>query len=122
MPFSQPTRWTLAGALSCAVFGTVLLTAGCAPGEEAPDEPPPFPDSVFVDILIDLHLASARAQHWNDIGPGMKDSVLAHYGVTREQYDAAVEFYSAHPKAYLDAYNAALDELNVERFTTDGRQ
>jgi len=73
-------------------------------------------DSLFVDILIDLHLASARGQRWNDLESG-RDSVLAHYGLRPADYERAVAYYTAHPAAYLDRYNEALDRINVERFT-----
>lgn len=91
-----------------------FLLAGCG---DNPEGDPPVPPDVFSDVVIELHLAGARAQRWNDAGVGLRDSILAHYGLTREDYEAAVAYYSTHPSAYLERYNAALDSLNVERFT-----
>ena len=74
-------------------------------------------DSVFVNLLIELHLASARGQRWNDLGANARDSVLDRYGLTPADYERAVDYYTANPATYLDRYNDALDRLNVERFS-----
>lgn len=92
-----------------------MLTAGCAP--KGNGDASPMDDSVFVDLLIDLHIASARGQRWNDLGTGAQDSVLRQYGMTPADYERAAAYYAAHPAAYLDRYNEALDRLNVERFS-----
>jgi hypothetical protein len=103
-----------------AIPGLLLipLAASCRPAGIPPGGGP-MTDSLFVELLIDLHVGNARAERWNDLPPAFLDSVLSAHRVARPAYEAAVTFYTAHPEAYLAVYDRAMDRLNEERFSRD---
>lgn len=79
------------------------------------DDPPPLADSLMVDLMMDLHLAKARGELFQDVPPGTRDSVLARHNLDRARYEAIMDYYVDHPEAYLNLYNQLLDEINQER-------
>lgn len=104
MGSSRWFHWMLAALLSG------LLVSGCS--SFSPEEPP-IPDSTFVRVLTEFHLASARAQTDQDSLPGVRDSILARYGVDETHLQAAIDYYSERPAAYESLYDAVLDSLSA---------
>jgi len=86
----------------------LLLAAACAPGEPAA---PNLPDSAFVNALVDLHLADARAGHTGEPAESLRAAALARHGLDTLALRRALEYYAAHPEAYLPLYDEALDRL-----------
>ncbi len=82
------------------------------------DAPAPIADSVMVEVLIDLHLATARADLYHDVPPTVRDSILARHALDTLQYHAALRYYSDHPEDYVALYNDVLNRLNEERQKT----
>ena len=86
----------------------LLLAAGCSPGEPAA---PALPDSAFVDVLVDVHLADARAGRTGEPADSLRAAALAHHGLDTAAFRRALAFYAAHPDAYAPLYDEALDRL-----------
>lgn len=86
----------------------LLLTAGCSPGD--PAAPPPA-DSTFVDVLVDLHLAHARAGYTGEPSDSLRIAALERHGLDTLAFRRALAYYAAHPEAYLPLYDEALDRL-----------
>lgn len=86
----------------------LLLAAACAPGEPAA---PDLPDSTFVDALVALHLADARADYTGEPADSLRADALARHGLDTLAFRRALQHYAAHPEAYLPLYDEALDRL-----------
>lgn len=99
-------RWARRGLL-----GLLVLVAGCT---GLTDEEPPVADSTMVDVLIELHLRDARLKEYGDLPAGLQDSLYRRYGVTREEYEAALDYYAFHPEAYTALYDSITGHLRQE--------
>ena len=86
----------------------LLLAAACTP-REAP--PPNLPDSVMVAVLVDVHLADARADRTGAPRDSLRAAALERHGLDTLAFGRAVAYFAAHPEAYLPLYDAALDRL-----------
>ncbi len=118
--FSGSGKWSAKGdfcdarfrfPLAALALGAMLVLAGCS---AFLSDAPPVPDSTLVEVLTDLHLAKARSE-LDEPPPALEDSVLHHHGLTRADYDAALDYYAEHPDAYLALYDQVLNHLNAER-------
>lgn len=73
-------------------------------------------DSTFIEVLSELHLATARVQIYEDTTlTALQDSIFAHYDVPRERFEQTLAYYSEHPAAYQTLYEAMQDSLNAEQ-------
>lgn len=94
---------------------TLLLLPACR--DQAPTEAlPPVADSTMIQVLIELHLAEARASILNTDQTSTRDSILLRYGVDRDAFEAAIDYYARNPDAYVKIYSEALDQLSDERY------
>ncbi len=80
-----------------------------------PSEEPPVADSTLVDVLIELHLAKARAETQPGEAPDLREAVLTRYGLSEARFNAAMDYYAEHPEEYLDLYDTVLDRFGEER-------
>jgi hypothetical protein len=96
--------------LICVLLGSPVLTAGCS---AIVTEDPPVADSTFARVLVELHLLDGRRRQGMTLPKAAEDTVLAHYGVTRTDFERTLEHYSSHPKAFTTLYNAVLDSLRA---------
>ena len=100
----------------------VLVAAswmGLLTGCEAPTSEPLVPlvsDSIMVEVIIEFHLLEARAELLQEDVLRRRDSVLLMYGVTSEDYEATMMYYSDNSEAYMQIYTDALDKLSDERY------
>lgn len=103
-----------------------LFLAACgSPFTEAP----PVADSTFVSALAELHLAEARLrsdpgprQQPSDtmrvtLPPGVRDSILAQYGIRYRSFRTTLSYYVRHPEQYAELYARVVDTLRTERET-----
>jgi hypothetical protein len=74
---------------------------------------PPVPDSTLVDVLSDLHLSGARMEP--DSTHIVRDSILAHWAISPEDFEATLSYYVEHPEAYVLIYDRVLDRLSAHR-------
>lgn len=89
----------------------LLVLSACS--DQRPGQPP-VADSTFAEILVEMHLARGAAT-FDVPPPGIRDSILAGYGVDSSRWEQALVYYSEHPDAYLQRYNDVLDRLADER-------
>lgn len=100
-----------------------LSGSGCAPASSGT---PPMADSMFVEALVQLHLADARVFEAEGLPPSevsisshakpasaARDSVLAALGVDSTAYIETVAYYAARPDDFVVRYNEVLERLNA---------
>lgn len=86
----------------------LLLAMGCSSGEPAA---PALPDSAFVGVLVDVHLADARAAHTGEPADSLRAAALDRHGLDTLAFRRALAYYAEHPDAYAPIYDEALDRL-----------
>jgi hypothetical protein len=98
----------------------ILLTVAvwCTGCSAVTSDEPPVSDSTLVQVLLELHLASARAEVVRDVSPTLRDSILFHYGLDSTSFEAALSYYIDRPEEYKALYTKVLDQINEERFST----
>ena len=89
-----------------------VLVAGC--GTESPSAPE-FTDSLMVDVLVEIHLADARASHTGEPRDSLRAAALAAFGTDTTAFHDALDYYARHPEAYQPLYERALDRLLNEQ-------
>ena len=89
-----------------------LLGVGC--GTEAPGAPE-FTDSLMVDVLVEIHLADARASHTGEPRDSLRAAALAAFDTDTAAFHDALDYYARHPEAYQPLYERALDRLLNEQ-------
>lgn len=92
-----------------ATLAVALLLSGCGALSDAP----PIPEDTFVSVMADMHLVAARHANEGSLPAGLRDSVLAAYGVSSSQFDATLTYYVEHPGAYNDVYSSIVDTLSA---------
>ena len=76
---------------------------------------PGLSDSLMVEVLIDVHLAEARAAQTGEPRDSLRAAALAAYDLDTLAFNRALDYYARHPDAYTPLYNQALDRLLSER-------
>ena len=101
-----------------SLFLVVLFLpwAGCS--SPLADQPP-ISDSTYVELMIDLHLATGRSQILQDTTLSIRDSIFAKYGIDSTQFEAIGAYYARNPSQYLDTYDTILDKLSSERYDVE---
>ena len=90
----------------------LFTLAACA---ALPTEAPPVADSTMVDVLLEMHLAQARAERYSDVSSEVLHRILTRHGLNKDQFDEAMRYYADHPRQYVGLYDDVLDRLNAER-------
>lgn len=75
----------------------------------------PIEDSTLVEVLIELHLAAARAEVTHSVPTGIRDSVMATYGVDSAAFAETITHLASEPEKYGEIYSQVIDRLNSER-------
>ena len=94
-----------------AVLAGCLLLLLSACSSFSPEEPP-IADSTLVDVLAEMHLAGARVEVGYEVPPGMRDSILVHFGLDSTRFREAMLYYAERPEDYLTLYDHVLDRLS----------
>ncbi|MDA0874143.1 MAG: hypothetical protein O3C45_03685 [Bacteroidetes bacterium] len=89
-------------------------SVGCGSDPAAQEVALTAADSVFAELLADLHFADAAAllDMENDVfvpDSALRDSVLAANGLDYPTFSAQASAYSADPERFLAVYNRAVD-------------
>lgn len=105
-----PTH-VVGGLLIClGLCGSLMACSSFSPQE------PPLPDSTFIEVLTELHLARVRVNLYEDTTVvALRDSILSHYGVPSQQFEEALRYYSERPSAYAPIHGAVQDSLEEGR-------
>jgi hypothetical protein len=96
--------------LLCLLVGASLLSSACSLFSSAP---PPLSDSTFSRVLVDIHLLSARRDLARPLPQGLRDSLLTHHGIRREDFNSTLRYYARHPNDFSLLYNAVIDTLKA---------
>lgn len=75
------------------------------------------PDSM-VPILTDLHITDAylainRSRESNAVKKTFYKSVFSNHGVSKQDFDTSILFYTAHPEVYEAIYDKVMAELST---------
>lgn len=106
------------------LFLLFIGLAACNSGnpETGKSDVPPadlIPREAMVKVLKDVHLLEATlAARKTAVGitdPVGDYDVFKKNGVTREQYDNSIAWYSKHLEAFKEIYNTVFDELKREQ-------
>ena len=108
-PFQSHALLLWLGEGLLAVVCGLGLLASCS--GFSPEEP--LPDSTFTRVLTEYHLAKTRYSLDAPYPPGLRDSILARYGVAPSEFDAALDYYSRRPKAFNALYQSVIDTLQA---------
>ncbi len=98
-------------ARGALVLGLLTLSACSA----FTSDEPPISDSTLVEVLIELHLVSARLELQYDHQPAVRDSILFIYGLDAQRFQDIMAYYADHPEAYSAIYTTMLDRISAER-------
>jgi hypothetical protein len=89
-----------------------LLGVGC--GVESPAAPD-LTDSLMVEVLVEVHLADARASRTGEPRDSLRAAALAAFGTDTVSFHDALDYYARYPEAYQPLYDRALDRLLNEQ-------
>ncbi|MGI9174791.1 MAG: DUF4296 domain-containing protein [Rhodothermales bacterium] len=92
---------------------TALLTLSACTA--LPTEAPPVADSTMVEVLLEMHLAQARAERYSDVSSELLHDILTRHGLDKQQFDEAMRYYADHPSQYVGLYDDVLDRFNAEQ-------
>ncbi len=101
--------------LKVLLLSLTLSFAACS-NQGVADIEPSVSDSVMVQLMIDMHLAEAHAEILKRPIEGLQDSVLAHYQMSRKDFEANMTYYRQNPDKYHKIYSEVLDKISEERF------
>jgi len=94
--------------LAVVLTGLLVGASGCS---GFTTEEPGVPDSTMTRVFVEMHVAAARAEAELLTPDGITDSILTQYGVRRDAYEQALDFYSRHPEDLETLYNTVIDSL-----------
>lgn len=94
-----------------AVVMMLISVTGCSDQRREP----PLDDSTMVEVMIELHLALARAEVTNRMPAGIRDSIFAEYGIDSSAFAETISHFAAEPDEYGRLYGSVLDRLSMER-------
>lgn len=102
------------------VFLFLGVFVSCAPREEENDPEPAYilPEARFLDVLTDCYLGEGAAGiNVKNVTGARFDSAyifnpFKDHGISRQQFDTTIEWYSQHPKKLKEIYNKLLANLS----------
>ena len=118
MPRSRRPVWT--ALLASPSLASLCVLAGLSLPACADEPAAPLPPGVLAGVLVDLHLADARADTFGP--PAQRDSLrqayradaLAQHGLDTARWNDALDAFALHPEPLLAAYDSALARLAQE--------
>lgn len=94
----------------------LVIVAGC---KRDPKPKEALKDKVFIDVLVDIHIAEGIYSERNRLpidslkSELLFESVLKKYNVTEEEMVVTSLYYSRHPREYDKVYNEVLSKLSA---------
>ena len=73
--------------LTTVLLAGLLLGSACS-NQDVNTFTPAVSDSVMIQLMIDMHLAEAHAEILKQPIDGLQDSILSHYQLSREDFEA----------------------------------
>jgi len=87
----------------------VVLTGCGANGSASPG----IPDSLLVDVLVDVYSATARARLDGTNPDSARVEALAHFGLDTVSLNRTLHYFAENPDSAATVYQRALDSLIV---------
>lgn len=100
------SRW----AWTAGIGVLVLLVACGRSGEQ-----PPVSWNRLTEVLVELHLAHARAELSEADSVAYVDPVYARHTLTEGDFRAAMQYYARRPEAYVALMDSVVDRLRLMR-------
>lgn len=100
-------------ALFCGVIFLGLISLGTSACSWISEKEPPLPDSTFSRMLVEMHLLTARTEQGPPPPPGIHDSLFARHDVSRDEFEATLQYYTRRPRAFEELYGAVVDSLSA---------
>lgn len=94
------------------LVAVALFASGCGSNGGASSE---LPDSLMVEVLVDVHLADARAHVTGEPADSLRAEALGRYNLDTLDLRRMLEYYAGHSDEYLPLYDDALDRLLREQ-------
>ncbi len=118
VPSRSPPIKTLrtVNPLPTALFALLIALAGCS---TVADSDVILADSVYVDVLVDLHLLQARFDEGAPVDSLLRLTVLQNHGVDDQLLNLTTRYYSDNPDEYLILYNKVIDQITEEQQALD---
>ena len=91
----------------------LILCAGCS-GREAPVDGVAV-DSLHAEVLVDLHLADARAEVTGEPRDSLRSVALAIHQLDSLALKTILDRYAQHPEEAVALYEQAGEQLNTEQ-------
>ena len=91
----------------------LMLCGGCSGGEAPSDDV--VVDSLHAEVLIDLHLADARAEVTGEPRDSLRNVALAIHQLDSLALTAILDRYARHPEEAVALYEQAGEQLATER-------
>jgi len=91
----------------------MLMVCGSCSGNEAPSDI--VVDSLHAEILIDLHLADARAEVTGEPCDSLRSVALAIHQLDSLALKTILDRYAQHPEEAVALYEQAGEQLATER-------
>ena len=92
------------------IVGLALGIVGCG---ASGGNPSGVSDSLMVDVLVDVHLADARASMTAEAEDSLRAEALGRHGLDTLEFRRLLDYYAEHAGEYLPLYDAALDRLHL---------
>ncbi len=101
--------------MAVGLLAVGLLLAGCGGNRSQTTGV----DSTLVDVLVELHLLSARLALVGDVTPAFRDSVLARYGMDSATVARRLQHYVRDPEAFRQLYQQIQERLMLEHYGSE---
>ena len=108
------------GFLSLSVLSVIMCMMVSCRGDEEPPEI--MGEERMVSFLQEAYLiegffAVETGFHYDTLQPemiGAYDTLLAHYGLSREDFESVLDWYVSHPKVYKRVHDTVVARLDRE--------
>jgi hypothetical protein len=111
-------------ALLYTLFIVIFLISGCSSHPKGPPGKGIMNKNSFVDLLVDIHFYEgvySATEGITSYHPDMSHDTVDYYqgifekhGVTREEFQKSLNYYSYSPSQFERLYTRVIDELNIK--------
>lgn len=96
--------------LVALLLGGASLLSACSSFSSGDSQ---IPDSTFSQVLVELHILSARHRRGLEPPKGLRDSVFTHYGVDSTAFRETLQYYARSPDKLEPLYDRVIDTLRA---------
>lgn len=93
----------------------VVLVIGLSACTEPLKHSQRIPDSVYVDLLVDLYLVDARHQEGLPPDTTLRSAILSAHNISEDQLASTTQYFVENRDAFEVIYDKVIDKLNEEQ-------